>query len=253
MIIPLRSIWLIQAAAILALTSTTAFAQQVLFSVGNSNAVSNGAVSPEFKLKRDAVITQIQTYHWNNGQGVIPGLIGLHRKNSSYTQWFPAFGTAGTGGAFNVNWVANVNINLTAGYYYILDSDLNTWSSNATTHYRGFSSITGTYLAGAPPPPAPSSSAPFGGNCQGFGCFHPDLSAFGGNGPFGGGIPSVSVHLAHNPQNYFWIAELPPFTSVFTLQQQCNQTSSGSGLTLLDDEPWYYYFVGNYARFGCRR
>jgi hypothetical protein len=36
---------------------------------------------------------------------------------------------------------------------------------------------------------------------------------------------------------------------VTTLAQRCTQMNGS--LVLVDDEPWYYYFVGYYARFVC--
>lgn len=91
-------------------------------------------------------VTQIVTYHWNNGRGKPPGTLAL-RSNATGQVYgpFPAMGTAGSRGAPNVNWVANVNICLPPGGYMILDSDWATWSMNAQSAYRGFVIVRGEY------------------------------------------------------------------------------------------------------------
>lgn len=84
-------------------------------------------------------VTQIVTYHWNNGRGKLPGTLGLKSNTTGQTYGpFPAIGSSGQGGAPNVNWTANVNLCLPAGSYLILDSDWPTWSMNARSAYRGF-------------------------------------------------------------------------------------------------------------------
>jgi hypothetical protein len=92
---------------------------------------------------------------------------------------YPAIGSTGSGGAPNVNWVANVDLCLPAGDYLILDSDWATWSMNARSAYRGFVILRGDYgtcpgsragtiglfvpktpPAKTPPPPPPGKSTP---------------------------------------------------------------------------------------------
>ena len=52
------------------------------------------------------------------------------------------------------------------------------------------------------------------------------------------------------PQGALFIASLSPATSVPSFLQQC-MARGGSSIALVDDETWYYYFSGFYARFAC--
>jgi len=91
-------------------------------------------------------ITQIVTYHWNNGRGKPPGTLGLKSNATGQTYGpFAVKGTPGQNNAPNVNWVADVNFCVPAGGYLILDSDYATWSMNAQSAYRGFIIIRGDY------------------------------------------------------------------------------------------------------------
>ncbi len=106
----------------------------------------------------------------------------------------------------------------------------------------------------SPQPGSPSTAVPYGGNCRGAGCAHPNLTAYGGNGPFGSGAPIVHIHKPHNPAQFYWMGALPPYTPVADYERRCaSMTPIPGHLVLLDDEPWYYYFVGKYAQFGCQR
>jgi hypothetical protein len=114
-------------------------------------------------LKSAAHITQLITYHWNGGKGAKPGTILLFNPNTGMQYGpYPASGSSGQGGAPNVNWTANVNLNLPAGSYQIIDSDFATWSWNQGSGGDGFAKAEGDYTGAAttPLPPAPTPTPP---------------------------------------------------------------------------------------------
>jgi len=132
-----------------------------LYNNSNIEGVNNGPTSgPQFVLNAPARITQIVTYHWNFGRGARPGIITLSNNNGQILGRFAARGTAGQGGAPNVNWVADVNVAVPAGSYTVLDSDINTWSNNARSGFRGFAIVRGSLLSSPPSAPPACQPAP---------------------------------------------------------------------------------------------
>ena len=149
----------------------------LLWSSGNTSGVANGPGGrPAFQVSATACITQIVTYHWNNGRGAAPGTIGLQRAPSTGPLLGPfrAQGTPGQNNVANANWVVTLNPPLVLGPddYAVVDSDDATWSRNAASAYRGFAQIYGVCAdrpgngcvrggAGAPAlaPTAPASPA----------------------------------------------------------------------------------------------
>ncbi len=229
-----------------------------LFNTFNSGGTLNGGASQWFPLNA-AHITELVTYHWNNGQGAPPGTIGLRNRYGQSFGTFAARGVAGQGGSPNVNWVATVNVNVPAGIYQVVDSDPNTWSMNPQSGYFGFAIVRGTMASAPPPTPAPPAPpapgfSPWGGNCPlgRPGCVHPDLTAFGGCGPYPApsniSCPGVSLPglLASGR-----VVELGASTTVAMLAAQCKQNFNGT-LKLVDDQKYYYYFSGRHAKFVCR-
>ena len=111
-----------------------------LFDNSNGGGVLNGAKPPSFTTKGKAYcLASITTYHWNNGQGKAPGTIGL--AGSSTAGPFKATGSAGQGGAPNVNWTVNVPTSKAVvinGTYTCQDSDPASWSQNPQTGGNGF-------------------------------------------------------------------------------------------------------------------
>jgi hypothetical protein len=65
---------------------------------------------------------------------------------------FQAHGTAGQGGAANVNWIADVNVNIPLGTWQVYDSSPGTWSQNPQSGYAGFFKAEGGYVAASTPP-----------------------------------------------------------------------------------------------------
>ena len=163
------------AAASLSLAFCTTAVAADLFNNTNTGGVQNGAKGEVLMMTPTAVhVTELVTYHWNNGKGARPGTLTLKSMSGQTYGPFQAKGTSGQNNAPNVNWIADVNLQLPAGTYQLLDSDPATWSQNAATHGVGFAIIRGdrvtTAVAPAPTPtkpaPAPTrtgTAAPSGG------------------------------------------------------------------------------------------
>jgi PKD repeat protein len=117
-----------------------------LFDNSNGGGVLNGGKPPGFNTNGKAYcVVSITTYHWNNGQGKAPGTIGL--TGSSTVGPFAAKGSAGQGGAPNVNWTATAPAGKPAvidGTYSCQDSDPASWSQNQQTGGKGFCIVYGT-------------------------------------------------------------------------------------------------------------
>ncbi len=126
-----------------------------LFNNSNSAGVANHPTNPTlFTLHAPASISELVSYHWNNGRGARPGTIGLRSQTGQAFGPFAARGVAGQGGAPNVNWVATPNATLPAGTYTVLDSDPGTWSHNPQSFSRGFVIVRGSLLAAKATPPS---------------------------------------------------------------------------------------------------
>ncbi|HSX22238.1 MAG TPA: PKD domain-containing protein, partial [Gaiellaceae bacterium] len=114
-----------------------------LFDNSNGNGVLNGAKPPSFSTKgKSYCVTQIDTYHWNNGKGATPGWLGL--KGPTTVGPARATGSAGQGGAKNVNWTLNISQSKPAvinGTYECTDTDAATWSQNPQTGGKGFCTV----------------------------------------------------------------------------------------------------------------
>ncbi|HSS28814.1 MAG TPA: hypothetical protein VLL50_12760, partial [Usitatibacter sp.] len=132
-----------------------------LFNNTNTGGVQNGPTGQALFTTPTAVhVTQLVTYHWNNGQGARPGTIALRSMNGSTYGPFQATGSSGQGNAPNVNWTANVDLQLTGGSYQVVDSDPNTWSQNGQSGGAGFSIIRGDRVASSTTPPPPVVTPP---------------------------------------------------------------------------------------------
>ena len=157
------SVWMVLALAVLTVSvaARPAGAQGTdLFNNTNTGGVANHPTNATvFTLNTPAHITELETYHWNNGRGASPGTLGLRYQNRHIYGPFAAHGTAGQGNAPNVNWIATTNVTVPAGTYTVLDSDLNTWSHNGQSSSSGFAIVRGSHVAGpiAPPPPGPTA------------------------------------------------------------------------------------------------
>jgi hypothetical protein len=118
---------------------------QLIFEIGNIGGVQNkptGSAS-QFTLNQPHVITQIQTYHWNNGRGATPGRIMLKDQSGKTIGDWQASGHLGQGGVPNAYWRVQPNITLPAGTYRVTDTDPATWAHNSQSGNRGFIRIEG--------------------------------------------------------------------------------------------------------------
>jgi hypothetical protein len=125
---------------------TTTVGSKLMKDTWNKGLVNNNAqCRPGFTISESHVITYINTYHWNNGQGVkLPGAITLFNLDDgqSYGTW-PAEGEPDMNGVPNVVWVVRPDIEIPAGRYEIADSDNPTWSNNQGSNNCGFSKVEG--------------------------------------------------------------------------------------------------------------
>jgi hypothetical protein len=119
-----------------------------IFDNSNTGSVLNGGKPPAFDTKgKSYCLTSIVTYHWNNGHGKTPGTVGLTSPTMSASA--TARGSAGQGGAPNVNWTGtftNPKPVVVAGAYTCTDSDPATWSQNPGSGGKGFCQVYGTLV-----------------------------------------------------------------------------------------------------------
>jgi hypothetical protein len=97
----------------------------------NTGAVNNGPTcSPMLTLSKPHMITYIDTYHWNYGQGTESGgSISLQNgEGEIFGPWQVQADPAS--GAPNAWWIAHPNEVIPAGNYIIIDSQPETWSCN---------------------------------------------------------------------------------------------------------------------------
>ena len=126
----------------------------------NTSAVVNGPQNQTIvTLSQPALVTTFATYHWNNGQGAIPGTIKLTALTAGLTPTGQFYGPYGMGtqsgqtGIADVAWVGSIGgqgVLLPAGSYKVEDSDPSTWSTNAQAGNQGFVRITGSYTSSSP-------------------------------------------------------------------------------------------------------
>jgi hypothetical protein len=111
----------------------------------NGGGVSNSPSLPEvsFELTSTYEITQITTYHWNNGQGMVPGKVALKDSKGKVLGRWSAKARSGQGEAPNVFWDVFPNLVLQPGVYTIVDSSHATWSWNTETGGGGMFQILG--------------------------------------------------------------------------------------------------------------
>ena len=124
-------------------------AEVVLFDNTNTGAVVNAPPQPTlFTLSREARVTYLMTYHWNDGLGATPPAgEGQRIRDSAGAEYgpFPVVATSGSGHP-SVNWISRPDVNLPAGEYTILDPDPGTWSHNVASGSSGFAAIRGTII-----------------------------------------------------------------------------------------------------------
>lgn len=113
-----------------------------IFDTSNTAGVFNNPSSPAiFSRSKPFTVTNLWTYHWNNGRGANGGTVGLRDSAGRlYGPW--RVSTSDASGGKNVNWMCSPNATLPAGTYTVVDSDNATWSQNAGSAGRGFVRVT---------------------------------------------------------------------------------------------------------------
>jgi uncharacterized protein YjbI with pentapeptide repeats len=117
------------------------------FNTAGVTQQANGPIRPTCTLSATK-ITQLATYHYNNGAGATPGTISIQRQDGLTFGPFAATGVAGQNGA-NEAWVATPNVIVPAGTYTVIDSDPVTWSFNSGSNNAGFVRLWG-FAVGVP-------------------------------------------------------------------------------------------------------
>jgi hypothetical protein len=114
-----------------------------IFDNSNGGGVLNGAKPPTFSTKGTTYcLTQVVTYHWNNGHGQTPGSVGI--AGAAMSASATARGSPGQGGAPNVNWTGTFTRQVTIdGTDTCTDSDPKTWSQNPQSGGKGFCVVYG--------------------------------------------------------------------------------------------------------------
>lgn len=125
-------------------SSGEAPAGEPVMEIGNPKAVQNGGTSPTWKTDQPMMVSEIHTYHWNDGQGHAPGTISLEGADgTTYGPW-ETTGLPGQGGVPNATWVAKPGVVVPEGSYAVIDSDPASWSQNADSEGVGFTWIYAT-------------------------------------------------------------------------------------------------------------
>lgn len=136
-------------ALLICLLSTLAHAQgpppRELFNNFNNNQVENGpSQSPVLSFEHSVVLTQLQTYHWNQGQGIGGTPVLALRSEDGRYYYGPWKATLkGGSGARNIFCMAQPYAQIPAGRYTVVDPDPNTWSRNDASGGLGFTAVSG--------------------------------------------------------------------------------------------------------------
>ncbi len=185
-----------------------------LFDNSNGQGVQNGGKPPTFSTNgRTYCLNSVTTYHWNTGQGASPGTIGLKVVSGlggagNILGPLAATGSAGQGGAANVNWsVTAAQPIVINGSYACQDSAPGTWSQNQASGGHGFCTVYVTNaVATKPPKPAKPTYACIGAQVTLF-----DNS--NGGGVQNGGKPptfstygtmGISAYCLNSISTYHW-------------------------------------------------
>ncbi len=111
---------------------------QVMFDNSLDAPLESVPLKPtQFRITEKTRITSIQTYHWNKGQGAIPGSIALEGRGKKMFGPWKATGKENKDGLANAFWEVTPNISLEPGLYTVLDSNPETWSRNSRKDNEG--------------------------------------------------------------------------------------------------------------------
>lgn len=111
--------------------SDTDIIPEIILEVGHKEEPkSKNPKNPtKLTLQKPTMITRITTDHYNDGMGTPRGgKIIIKDKNEKVIGSFKALGKTGKNGTPSAKWVAEPNIMLQKGTYYISDSEMTTWS-----------------------------------------------------------------------------------------------------------------------------
>lgn len=116
-----------------------------LFDNYNGGGVSGGGTAPTFTTGgKSYCLAQIDTYHWNGGQGSPPGSLRLGSSSGGVGP-FTATASSGQGNAPNVNWYANIPTStkpvMLDGTYTCQSSNASTWSQDSASGGAGFCEV----------------------------------------------------------------------------------------------------------------
>jgi hypothetical protein len=116
---------------------------EALWGNGNDFGVQNGGTPPTFTTDRTRRVRQITTYHFNLHKGTPKGgSYTIKRDDGSIVGTYEANRTVdGQGGVPNAYWYADVDFELPAGTYTLVDSDPATWAQNAQSKGIGFGAV----------------------------------------------------------------------------------------------------------------
>jgi S-layer protein (TIGR01567 family) len=104
----------------------------VIYNSWNPDTVDNAPTcSPLFTIGEPQMITYIDSYHWNYGQGAPAGTIGLRDGYGTIFGPWQAETSHDGGEVPKGYWIAHPNEVIQAGTYTIEDSDPDTWSKNS--------------------------------------------------------------------------------------------------------------------------
>jgi len=104
-----------------------------IFEIGNLEQVYNGGTPPTFILDKPYHVTELWTYHWNDGRGAPAGTLALKTNDGqNFGPWQVRLHN-------EVYWVADINRTIPPGEYTVIDSDPSTLSQNASTGGQGMS------------------------------------------------------------------------------------------------------------------
>lgn len=124
----------------------------VILDSWNTGSVDNSPTcSPILTISEPHMITYIDTYHWNYGQGTTSGG-SISLQNGDGETFGPWQVEAESGsGAPNAWWIARPNVVIPKGNYIIIDSQPETWSQNSESPC-GFTKVEGYPVEGDPAP-----------------------------------------------------------------------------------------------------
>jgi hypothetical protein len=105
----------------------------MIWKAGNDGAIEGGnGTPPTVSHDQDYYVTQVCTYHWNDGAGgTTPGIVSLQAADGT------VFGPWQTELVNNVYWCTTPNLVIPAGRYTLTDSDPATWAQNGESGGTG--------------------------------------------------------------------------------------------------------------------